>query len=63
MAGCGPPRNLENHGEKTAIRVGVLASAAACHAAVPILHRGRTVRLFTGLLFPCIGDPTFMRRR
>jgi hypothetical protein len=57
-AGCGPPRNLENHGEKTAIRVGVLASAAACRAAVPILHRGRTVRLFTGPLFPCIDPPS-----
>src|SRR5262245_40609336 len=29
----------------------VLASAAACHAAVPILQRGRTVCLFTALLF------------
>src|SRR5262249_56649966 len=28
-----------------------------CQAAVPILHRWRTVRLFTRLLFPCIDPP------
>src|SRR5262245_830280 len=63
MAGCGPPRNPENHGGKTAIGVDVLASAAAYHAAVPILQRGRTVRLFLALLFlpstspcSCAGD-------
>ena len=28
-----------------------------CHAALPILRRWRTVRLFTGLLFPCIDPP------
>src|SRR5215831_3419420 len=33
------------------------ASAAACHGVVPTLRRWRTVRLFTGLLFPCIGPP------
>ena len=26
---------------------------------VPILHRWRTVRLFPGLLFPCVDLPTF----
>jgi hypothetical protein len=35
----------------------VLASAAACHAAVPILQRGRTVRLFLALLFSRIDAP------
>jgi hypothetical protein len=44
---------------KNGVRVGALAWAAACHAAVPILHRGRTVRLFLALLFSRIDAPMF----
>jgi hypothetical protein len=53
-ARSGKPRRKNGEGGR---RIDRPVSAAACHAAVAILRRWRTVRLFTALLFPGVDLP------